>query len=111
MDPPRGVVPRGSQCFGGPFPALQHPLSKGAKGPLDWGVLGVPVARPGVLQLERSHGATLHSAGGIDGHVRFPVFLGGRGCRCGSISLEAQLGGAFLGRGMAGGRQGRAFSP
>lgn len=49
--------------------------------------------------------------GDIDGRVRFPMFLGRRGCCSGSISLEAQLGGALPGRGMARGRQGRAFSP
>ena len=43
-----------------------------------------------------------HSAVGTDGHVWFPVFLGGHGRRCGPMSLEAQLEGAFLGRGMAG---------
>lgn len=89
--------PGGSQCFGGSFSALQHPLSKMAKVPLDWGMLRMPIARPGVLQL-----VWTHRAGGL---------IAMCGCHYSSISLEAQLGNAFLGRGMAGGRQGRVFSP
>lgn len=39
--------PGGSQCFGGEsFSALQHLLSKKAKVPLDWAMLGMPIARP-----------------------------------------------------------------
>lgn len=58
--------PGGSQCFGrGAFSALQHPLSKKAKVPLDWSVLGMPIARPGGLQL-----VWTHSTGGMTAMCR-----------------------------------------
>lgn len=52
----------------------------------------------------------IRGVGAIDRRVRLSVFLGGCRCCCGSISLEAQPGGAFLGRGIVRGRQGSAFS-
>lgn len=52
----------------------------------------MPIARPGILQL-----VWTHRAGGL---------IAMCGCHYSSISLEAHLGNAFLGRGMAGGRQG-----
>lgn len=108
----RASLRRGTWYFRGSVPALQYPPRKWARASLDWGVLGMPIARPGVLRLVWSRGAVLYGAGEIfDGRVRFPMFLGEHGCPCGSISLEAQLRGAFPGRGMARGRQGRAFSP
>lgn len=96
-----------SQCFGGSFADLQH---KGAKAPLDWECW--PVAWPRVLPLVWSHGATSHGSGGIDGHVWFPVFVGECGWCCySSMSLETQLGGDFLGRGMVEVDKGELFFP
>lgn len=85
-------------AFGGaPGPSggpSQH-LGKGIKASLDWGMPGMPTARPGVPwrgdQWQRAA-------------------AGGCGCSSGSVSLQAQLGAAFPSRGTAWGRQGKAFS-
>lgn len=90
-DPPCQMAPRGLPGLWGrvgTFSAQQHPLSKKAKIPLDWGMLGMPFARPGGLQL-----IWTHSAVGL---------ISMCGCHYGSISHKAQLGDAFLGRGMVG---------
>lgn len=56
-----------------------------------------------------AHCQARRPAAGVDTQYRGLTAM--CGCHYGSISLEAHLGDALLGRGMAGGRQGRAFPP
>lgn len=89
--------PGGSQCLRGAVivsPAAS--LEQKGKGSSRLSRAGNAIARPQGLQLVWAH---------IAG-----VLMTMCGCHHDSISLEAQLGDASLGRGMSGGRQDRAFS-